>query len=61
MIEALGSENYINLEVNFGIKNGFKKLLNKNLPFIKWLLEGFIIEITSNCNSKLMKNVLKLI
>lgn len=44
-MEALGPDNYINGELNMGIKNGFKKLIAKGLPFVKFMAEGFLLEI----------------
>lgn len=45
--------------MNIGLKNGFKKLIAKNLPFVKFMAEGFIAELTSESNSQLAKNVFR--
>jgi hypothetical protein len=31
------------VEFTIGVKNGISKFLSKNLPFIKWFAEGFLL------------------
>jgi len=43
--------------MNAGVKNGCKKLITKNVQFVKWLLEGFLVESQLSMNRDFMKNV----
>jgi hypothetical protein len=51
----------VNFELNAGVKNGCKKLIVKNLPFVKWLMEGFLVEGNLSMNKDFMKNIFNVI
>ncbi|CAD8110193.1 unnamed protein product [Paramecium primaurelia] len=55
--EKLGQDVEIFSKYLFGIKNGITKLMKKDQIFIKFLLEGFIMEFKSHFNSDLSKKL----
>ncbi|CAD8103097.1 unnamed protein product [Paramecium sonneborni] len=59
-LDQLGEDLEIQLELNLGVKNGLKKMMKKNQIFIKYLLEGFLIEFRAKFNSSLAKKVFNL-
>ncbi|CAD8189958.1 unnamed protein product [Paramecium octaurelia] len=59
-LDQLGEDLEVQIEFNVGIKNGLKKMMKKNQIFIKYLLEGFLIELKAKFNSSLSKKVFNL-
>ncbi|CAD8187521.1 unnamed protein product [Paramecium pentaurelia] len=59
-LSQLGEDLDVQLEFNVGVKNGLKKMMKKNQIFIKYLLEGFLIEFRAKFNSSLAKKVFNL-
>lgn len=55
--EKLGKDVEVFMEFLFGIKNGITKLMKKDQIFIKYLLEGFIMEFKAAFNSDLGKKL----
>ncbi|CAK93657.1 unnamed protein product (macronuclear) [Paramecium tetraurelia] len=58
--EQLGEDVEVQVELSVGVKNGLKKMMKKNQIFIKYLLEGFLVEFKTKFNSSLAKKVFNL-
>jgi hypothetical protein len=56
-MEMLGDNTYLSADATIGIKNGLKRLIAKNLQFVKWLFEGFLLETKVEIHSGLISNV----
>ncbi|CAD8195367.1 unnamed protein product [Paramecium pentaurelia] len=60
-LDQLGEDLEVQVELNVGVKNGLKKMMKKNQIFIKYLLEGFLVEFQAKFNSSLAKKIFNLV